>query len=995
MSSQRIGNFRVVNRSGPPADVLAVQSDREEATSYVNRDGNTNDDRSLNSQERLQSDENVLKTRKKLFKCGTWNVRTLYQSGKLENCVSEMERLDIDILGLAEVRWTESGRKELEDHTFIFSGGQHHVNGVGMIFKKNVANAIQGYWPISDRVLLVKIAGKPFDIAIIQVYAPTSTHSDEELELFYDEVNEACRQVKSSDILIVMGDLNCKVGKGEQGTVVGKYGLGERSERGDVLVQFCEEKNLTLVNTQFMQHPRRLYTWSSPGDLYRNQIDYIMIRQRYKNCVKNAHTYPGADIFSDHNLLIMKLSIKLKIPRKCKATILRDVNMLTDENTYHAYNVAVSNYFSLLNVEPEDQRISIEKLDEEWKVIKGGICDAMEEILPRRERRKKKKWMTEEIMNMMEQRRKLDRRSLEYRDMEKAIKTKCKKAKEKWFEEHCAKIESDEKCHNMKSLHGNIKKLKDKKSGIQYGSSCIKDKNGDMLFEKEKVEARWVEYIKDLYDDPNRSEEGNPGRNDDILEITTTEVKAAIKKLKVNKATGPDNIPTECLKALDDANILHLTSLCNHIYKSGHIPDELVRSVFIRIPKKANAMECGEYRTISLMSHVMKVILRIILHRNENKIEKEIDASQTGFRPKMGTREGIFNLKIIIDNYLEVHKPVFICFIDYSKAFDRVYHEEIVNCLKKIYIDEADIQIIQTLYWNQEACIRFDDGVSQCFPIKRGVRQGCVLSPKLFNLYTQQIFSQIEDLPGCKIGGMNINNLRYADDTALIAENKEDLENLIRKVKEYSSKVGLEMNVKKTKVMVVSRDNVAPQVQMQIGSDSIEQVEKYVYLGHTISENGKCVEEIRKRMGIAKSNYLAMHDILSSRRLNIKLRVRMLRCYVISALLYATETWTICQETVTKLESLETWFYRKMLKISYLDRISNETVLKRVNESRSLLKEIKKRKLQYFGHLVRHNKHQRQLMEEKWRENASEGTRGESGRQQGGVGGRPGAYSAA
>ena len=591
-----------------------------------------------------------------------------------------------------------------------------------------------------------------------------------------------------------MGDLNCKVGKGDQGNVVGKFGLGERNERGDMLVQFCEEKKLTVVNTQFMQHPRRLYTWSSPGDLYRNQIDYIMISQRHKNSVKNAHTYPGADIFSDHKLLVMKLCIKLKIPRKSKTAIPRDVNMLTDESTCRAYNVAVSNFFSVLTVEPEEQQISNETVDKEWNIIRGGICHAMDEVLPKRERKKKKKWMTEEIMNMMEERRKLDRRSQVYRDTEKEIKKKCKRAKEQWFEEHCAEIESDEKRHNMKSLHGNIKKLKDLKAGVKPGGSCIKDKNGDMLFEKEKVEARWIEYITELYDDPNRPEEDNPVRSSDALEITTTEVKAAIKKLKGNKATGPDNIPTECLKALDEANIVHLTNLCNHIYQSGFIPNELVRSTFIRLPKKANAMECGDYRTISLMSHVMKVILRIILHRNENKVEREIDTSQTGFRPKMGTREGIFNLKIIIDNYLEVHKPVFICFTDYSKAFDRVYHEEIVNCLKKIHIDEADIQLIQSLYWNQEACIRFEDGVSQGFPIKRGVRQGCVLSPKLFNLYTQQIFNQIKDLPGCKIGGVNINNLRYADDTALIAENKEDLEKLIKKVKECSSEVECKEN---------------------------------------------------------------------------------------------------------------------------------------------------------------------------------------------------------
>ena len=115
----------------------------------------------------------------------TWNVQTLYQAGKLENVRREMQRLHINILGLCETRWTEAGSFTLEDGSFmIFSGGSEHKHGVGMILDKETARCIIGFWPISDRVLLVKIKNKPFDIDIIQVYAPTCDHSEEDMEKF-------------------------------------------------------------------------------------------------------------------------------------------------------------------------------------------------------------------------------------------------------------------------------------------------------------------------------------------------------------------------------------------------------------------------------------------------------------------------------------------------------------------------------------------------------------------------------------------------------------------------------------------------------------------------------------------------------------------------------------------------------------------------------------------------------------------------------------------
>ena len=182
------------------------------------------------------SDGAVLKTRDRCLRFGTWNVRTLHQSGKLNNALREMKALELDILGIAEYRWTNSGKIVKDDFTFIFSGGQSHRHGVGLIMKNSIAKSLSGFWPVSDRIIIAKLISKPFNIFLIQVYAPAQEHEDEVVERFYADVESCLQYAKSDDMVCIMGDFNARVGSGELGKAVGKYGLGSRDERGERLI---------------------------------------------------------------------------------------------------------------------------------------------------------------------------------------------------------------------------------------------------------------------------------------------------------------------------------------------------------------------------------------------------------------------------------------------------------------------------------------------------------------------------------------------------------------------------------------------------------------------------------------------------------------------------------------------------------------------------------------------------------------------------------------
>ena len=176
------------------------------------------------------------------------------------------------------------------------------------------------------------------------------------------------------------------------------------------------------------------------------------------------------------------------------------------------------------------------------------------------------------------------------------------------------------------------------------------DKHDNMCYEKEALVNVWIEYMGKLYADvrvtrPDIDDESGPS-------ITSTEVKRAIKKLKNNKATGTALIAAEMLKALDDGPLGKLTKLCNEIYNTGYLPKELKESISIPIPKKPRQ----EYRTISIMSQVTKLLLKIVMNRMKGKIEAELDDAQSGFRQGKGTREGLLNLRLICERHLEVQK---------------------------------------------------------------------------------------------------------------------------------------------------------------------------------------------------------------------------------------------------------------------------------------------------------------------------------------------------
>jgi len=223
--------------------------------------------------------------RKERLKIGTWNVRTMRRPGKLTNVIGEMRKADLDILGLSEVRWREEGDFVSEGVRVIYTGGEESKNGVAILLGERVAKCVDKVERQGDRMIVVTVRAHPVNIVIMQVYMPTTTHEEEEVDSIYEMIEEKLENTKGNDYVIVMGDWNASVGEGGHGKCVGEYGLGKKNERGEKLIEFCKRQQLMITNTWFQQEKRRTYTWKAPGDGARYQLDYIMARQRYRHIV--------------------------------------------------------------------------------------------------------------------------------------------------------------------------------------------------------------------------------------------------------------------------------------------------------------------------------------------------------------------------------------------------------------------------------------------------------------------------------------------------------------------------------------------------------------------------------------------------------------------------------------------------------------------------------------------------------------------------------------
>ena len=205
-----------------------------------------------------------------------------------------------------------------------------------------------------------------------------------------------------------------------------------------------------------------------------------------------------------------------------------------------------------------------------------------------------------------------------------------------------------------------------------------------------------------------------------------------------------------------------------------------------------------------------------------------------------------------------------------------------------------------------------------------------------------------ETQAGIKIAGRNINNLRYADDTTLMTESEEELKSLLMQVKEKSEKVGLKLIIQKTKIMASG-----PMTSWEIVGEIVETVLDYIFLGSKITADGDCSHEIKRPLLLGRKAMTNLDSILKSRDMTLPTKVCLVKAMVFPVVMYGCESWTIKKAERRRIDAFELWCWRRLLRVPWTARRSNQFILKEINPEYSLEGLMLKLKLQYYGHLMR------------------------------------------
>ena len=256
---------------------------------------------------------------------------------------------------------------------------------------------------------------------------------------------------------------------------------------------------------------------------------------------------------------------------------------------------------------------------------------------------------------------------------------------------------------------------------------------------------------------------------------------------------------------------------------------------------------------------------------------------------------------------------------------------------------------LENLYAAQETAVRTGHGTTEQFQIGKGVRQGCILSPCLFNFYAEYIMRNagLEAQTGIKIAGRNINNFRYVDDITLMAESEKELKSLLMKMKEENEKVGLKLNIQKTKIMASG-----PITSWQIGGETVEAVADFIVLGSKITADGDCSHEIKRHLLLGRKVMTNLDSILKSRDITLSTEVHLVKAMVFPMVMYGCESWTIKKAEHQRIDVFELWCWRRLLRVPWTARRSNQSMLKEISPGCPLEGLMLTLKLQYFGHLM-------------------------------------------
>ena len=264
--------------------------------------------------------------------------------------------------------------------------------------------------------------------------------------------------------------------------------------------------------------------------------------------------------------------------------------------------------------------------------------------------------------------------------------------------------------------------------------------------------------------------------------------------------------------------------------------------------------------------------------------------SRAGFRRGRSTIDQIFTLRQLAEKYEEFGKQLYVCYIDFRKAFDSVWRKGLWKVMRHLGYPDKIIRILEGAYRDTFSAVRTDGDLTDWFATIVGVLQGCVLSPLLFNIFLEIIMALAMEgsETGAVVNGEIFGNLRFADDIATLAERECDLQESVEKIFEVGKQLGLAINIDKTEIQFLGKGD--ERFRVNIGGKVLKQVDQFVYLGGCIDTQGGTEKDVNRRIGLARGIFQNLNKVWTSREISKSTKLKVYETLVLSALLYNSET---------------------------------------------------------------------------------------------------------
>ena len=908
------------------------------------------------------------------------------------------ESYRISVCGVTEVWMPGSGTVSItppESRTrFSFHWSGHATDkkeGVGFLLSPEANDALVECVPVSSRLIRARFITPSARITAFCCYAPTCVQPTKVHDAFYDNLAQEISAVPRHDLLLVLGDFNAHTGavRSHYEPILGPFANpAARDPAGSRLLDLCSQNNLFISNTFFRHKPVHRDTYQAKRGNASFMLDLVLADRRHRSSILDTRVKRHARgiIETDHELVVTTVRLKFRAPARLRRAVRQPDSSALIHSKRHR-----SNFQTALNSHLENQAPG-EEPEEIWQNFAEACSAASSSTLPPRTRQKHKHWMTPEIQDLIHEKaaaftawrtakrqNRSDSARLEssYRTLRNRCKHACEKARRADWNEAARTLKTLMQKNRPREIYDHLRQYRIR--GPRPGTD-LKSKSGELLTSTHDKLDRWAEFFAELltsdFEVEEKELESIPVA--DAIENepppTLDEIEQTIRSLKNRKAAGPDAITTEMLKYGGEAVSAHLHQLIERVWHTERCPQAWKDAAIVTLYKKGDSTDCGNYRGISLLSIPGKVYALTLLNRLRVEMDALVMEEQAGFRAGRSTMDGISTLTNILNNAFEFDVPTHACFIDLRKAYDTVNRPAMWRILQKTNLSKKTQRLLQDLHTGTRACVKAYGEQSDFFEVNRGVRQGCVLAPALFNIFLDHVVRVALD--GCHHGvhlRYTVNNeirirpirqgerdalvqiLLYADDMVLMCDTTQGLVEMVTRLDAVTQQWGLDISQPKTKILSIDRNDSVPPFSISLRGEEIEHVDEFVYLGRLNGQHPSLSAEITRRLNAAKKAFRANGPQLYYRKdLRAEDKVKIYKTTVLPCLLYGAGAWNPTQTDLRRLESFQSWCMRVMLGIYYATHghIRNSVLRQRCRLTR-IENLIRTRRLRWFGHIAR------------------------------------------